>query len=80
MGKSSEKFLEEREMDVFCIMSEKHYRELATEQRENMKSVDFRESNEYLDNKDDPIYMKLYKDNKKTKKELQEYLFNKRHN
>lgn len=68
-----------KQMDVFCIMSEDMYKSLSKEQREQIKSVDFRESNEYLDNKEDPMYMQLYKANKKTKKDLQEYLFNKRH-
>ena len=81
MGKSKEIFQEEREvnMDVFCIMKESVFNNLESEQRQAFDFIEVRESNEYEENKKDEYYLKLYKANKKTKKDLQEYLFKKRH-
>ena len=69
----------QKEMDVFVIMPEQSFNKFNAETRANFKTIDYRESNEWENNKDDPHYKKLYKENKKTKKALQDYLFNKRH-
>ena len=79
MGASKDKFMEQREMEVFCIVPESVYNSLDSKQRTAFKYSEFRESNEYEENKSDATYMELYRANKKTKKALQEYLFNKRH-
>lgn len=41
--------------------------------------TEVREQNEYEKHKDDENYIRLKKAEKKAKKDLQEYLFNKRH-
>jgi len=70
MGASKEMFLRMREDD---------FNALSNETRELFTYVEVREVDEYLNNKDDINYLKLYKEQKKAKKNLQQYLFNKRH-
>ena len=66
--------------EVFCIMREQQFNEMQQQERESLLYVEFRESNEYENNKDDPNYIKLKKSEKKAKNDLQTYLFNKRNN
>ena len=65
--------------EIFTIMREEEFNSLSPEFREKMLSIEVREANEWLENNNDPIYIKLYKASKNAKKELQTYLFNKRH-
>ncbi len=66
--------------EIFCIMREEQFNAMQQEEREYLIYVEFREANEYQNNKDDPNYIKLKKAEKKAKNELQTYLFNKRNN
>lgn len=65
--------------EVFLRMREDDFNALSNETRELFTYVEVREVDEYLNNKDDINYLKLYKEQKKAKKNLQQYLFNKRH-
>lgn len=64
---------------MFLIMQEADFNELPAGVRDKFNHIEVRESNEYETHRDDPNYIKLYKAKKKAKKDLQEYLFNKRH-
>jgi len=64
---------------LFLIMSESLFEELTPEFRKKIYHIEVREANEWDDNKDDINYVKLKKAEKKAKKDVQEYLFNKRH-
>ena len=70
MGASKEMFLRMREND---------FDNLNSETRALFTYVEVREANEYEKNKDDDNYLKLYKEQKKAKENLQKYLFEKRH-
>ena len=65
--------------EIFCVMREEQFNAMQQEERESLIYVEFREANEYLNNKDDANYIKLKKAEKKAKNDLQTYLFNKRH-
>lgn len=65
--------------ELFLIMREELFNELSPEFRSRISHIEVREANEWESNKDDPNYLKLKKAEKKAKKDLQEYLFNKRH-
>jgi hypothetical protein len=66
--------------EIFCIMREDQFNAMHQQERESLIYVEFRESNEYDNNKDDKNYLTLKKAEKKAKNELQTYLFNKRNN
>ena len=65
--------------EMFLRMRENDFNALSNEVRSQFTYVEVREVDEYLNNKEDEYYLKLYKDQKKAKNNLQEYLFNKRH-
>jgi len=66
--------------EIFCIMREEQFNAMAQAERESLIYVEVRELNEYQNNKDDPNYLTLKKAEKKAKADLQQYLYNKRHN
>lgn len=65
--------------EMFLRMREEDFNALSNKARDKFTYVEVREENEYETHKDDPNYQKLYKSQKKAKKDLQTYLFNKRH-
>ena len=60
-------------------MREQDFNELDNNTRSLFTYVEVREANEYEENKADYNYLKLYKEQKKAKDNLQKYLFEKRH-
>ena len=66
--------------EIFARMREDDFNNLDNETRGIFTYVEVREFNEYEENKNDPNYLKLYKEQKKAKNNLQDYLFEKRHN
>ena len=66
--------------EYFLIMREDQFNAMEEIDRSNLLYIEARESNEYDNNKDDANYIKLKKVEKKAKKDLQIYLFNKRNN
>lgn len=65
--------------ELFLIMREELFNELSPEFRGRISHIEVREANEWEENRNDENYLKLKKAEKKAKKDLQEYLFNKRH-
>jgi hypothetical protein len=65
--------------EMFLRMREDDFNSLTPAQREIFTYVEVREADEYENNKNDPNYMALHKAKRKATKEVQEYLFNKRH-
>jgi hypothetical protein len=65
--------------EMFLRMREEDFNILTPAQREIFTYVEVREANEYENNKNDPNYLSLHKAKRKATKEVQEYLFNKRH-
>ena len=66
--------------EVFIIASEEVFKLIPSEIRHKFKYIEFKEENEYEDNKTDEVYKQLYKAKKKANKEVSEYLFKKRNN
>lgn len=67
--------------EYFLIMKQEHFeQELTPLQRGMFTYCELRESNEYETHKDDENYLKLKKEEKKAKRAVQDYLYNKRHN
>jgi hypothetical protein len=66
--------------EYFIIMREDQFNAMEEIERSDLLYIEARESNEYDNNKDDFNYIKLKKSEKKAKKDLQVYLFNKRNN
>jgi len=66
--------------EYFLIMTEEKFNALDTETRALFTHVEVREASEWINNQDDPIYRKLYKDQQNSKKILQSYLYDKRNN
>ncbi len=66
--------------EMFLRMREQDFNELDNNTRSLFTYVEVRESNEYEENRNDENYIKLYKEQKKAKDNLQKYLFEKRHN
>ena len=66
--------------EYFLIMREDQFNAMHELDRMNLIYVEARESNEYENNKDDVNYIKLEKLQRKAKKDLQNYLYNKRNN
>lgn len=65
--------------ELFLRMREQDYNELTPETRALFTYTEVREVDEYEKHKDDEKYMKLLKIKRKANKDLQEYLFWKRH-
>ena len=65
--------------EMFLRMRESDFNELSETQRSKFTYVEVREANEYENNRNDPNYIKLYKEQKKAKDNLQKYLHQKRH-
>ena len=65
--------------EMFLRMREDDFNTLTQGQREIFTYVEVREANEYENNKNDPNYLSLHKAKQKATKEVQEYLFKKRH-
>ena len=65
--------------EMFLRMREQDFNELDNNTRSLFTYVEVRESNEYEENRNDENYLKLYKEQKKSKDNLQKYLFDKRH-
>ena len=66
--------------EMFLRMREQDFNEIDNHTRSLFTYVEVRESNEYEENRNDENYLKLYKEQKKSKDNLQKYLFDKRHN
>ena len=66
--------------EYFLIMREQEFNELTPDERLRFTHVELREANEWEMNRDDETYCKLKKAEKTAKKQVQEYLFNKRNN
>lgn len=64
--------------EIFLRMRESDFKELSEAQRSKFTYFEVREFNEYENNRNDPNYIKLYKEQKKAKDNLQKYLFDKR--
>lgn len=69
----------ERSKEIFMRMREQEFNELPPHIREKFTYVEVREVNEYDLNKDDPKYLAHYKEYRKAKESLQNYLYDKRH-
>jgi hypothetical protein len=65
--------------EMFLRMREEDYNSLKPQTRALFTYAEVRESGEYEKHKDDPNYLTLYKAKRKASKEVQMYLFNKRH-
>ena len=65
--------------EMFLRMREQDFNGLDNHTRSLFTYVEVRESNEYEENRNDENYLKLYKEQKKSKDNLQKYLFDKRH-
>lgn len=68
----------ERSKEMFLRMRESDFNELTESQRSKFTYIDVHESNEYENNKNDANYLKLYKEQKNAKDNLQKYLYEKR--
>jgi hypothetical protein len=66
--------------EMFLRMREDDFNALSNEVRDLFTYVEVREANEYETHKHDINYLSLYKAQKKAKKDLQDYLYNKRNN
>lgn len=65
--------------EYFLIMKQEHFeQELTPHQRSMFNYCELRESNEYETHKNDENYIRLKKQEKKSKKAVQDYLYNKR--
>lgn len=67
-------------MIVICTMTEEVYNDIPHKNRKEFKSINFKEKDEWDTHKDDKVYLRLRKRQSKAKKELEKYLFDKRHN
>ena len=65
---------------IFTIMRENDFNELTPDFRNRLLSIEVREANEWQEHQNDEVYRKLYKAQQNAKRELQNYLFNKRNN
>jgi hypothetical protein len=66
--------------EMFLRMRMSDYESLPPQVRSLFTYEEVREVDEYQNNKDDPNYIKLHKAKRTAAKEVQKYLFNKRHN
>jgi NAD(P)H-dependent flavin oxidoreductase YrpB (nitropropane dioxygenase family) len=65
--------------EMFLRMRENDFDNLNSETRALFTYVEVREANEYEENRNDEMYLKLYKEQKKAKDNIQKYLYEKRH-
>lgn len=65
--------------EVFLRMKEMDFDNLPNEIRSQFLYVEVREVDEYQTHKEDKYYLSLKKAERKAKKDVQTYLFNKRH-
>jgi len=70
----------ERSKEIFAIMREEEFNSLTPDFRSKLLSIEVREASEWLNNREDANYIKLYKAQQNAKKMLQTYLFEKRNN
>lgn len=66
-------------MEVSAVIPEDVFNKIPKELIDKFKYVNFKETNEYENNKEDTIYLEYYKRYKKARNDKDEYLFNKRH-
>ena len=64
--------------EIFLRMREDDFNALSNETRELFTYVEVREADEYEMNKEDKYYLSLKKAERKAKKDVQEYLYQKR--
>jgi hypothetical protein len=64
--------------EMFLRMREDDFNALPNETRDLFTYVEVREADEYEQHKEDIYYLALKKAERKAKKDVQEYLFNKR--
>ena len=64
--------------EMFLRMREDDFNALSNEVRSQFIYVEVREVDEYLNNKEDKYYLSLKKAERKAKKDVQEYLYQKR--
>jgi len=65
--------------EMFLRMRENDFDNLNSETRALFTYVEVREANEYEERRNDEMYLKLYKEQKKAKDNIQKYLYEKRH-
>ena len=65
--------------EMFLRMREDDFNALSNETRELFTYVEVREADEFEMNKEDKYYLSLKKPERKAKKDVQTYLFAKRH-
>ena len=66
--------------EIFAIIREELFNEIHPTIRQSFTHIEVREANEWEENKDDETYVKLKKAERKAKKDLQTYLYDKRNN
>lgn len=66
--------------EIFAIIREELFNEISPTVRQAFTHIEVREANEYDENKNDEVYLKLKKAERKAKKDLQTYLYDKRQN
>jgi hypothetical protein len=66
-------------MIVIATMTQDVFKKVPYNLRIDFKNVKFVEVDEYNNNKHDKVFLKLYEKQKKAKKDLEIYLFEKRH-
>lgn len=69
----------ENELNWIVVMPDKMFRALPPDYRNSLISVKVAENYEYQTHKDDPNYIRLNKEVKTAKNNLETYLYNKRH-
>jgi hypothetical protein len=66
--------------EIFAIIREELFNEIHPTVRQGFTHIEVREANEWEEHKDDEMYVKLKKAERKAKKDLQTYLYDKRNN
>ncbi len=66
--------------EIFAIIREELFNEMPSEMRQSFTHIEVREANEWDENKNDEMYVKLKNDERLAKKQLQTYLYDKRNN
>lgn len=66
--------------EIFAIIREELFNEISPTVRQGFTHIEVREANEWEEHKDDEMYVKLKKAERKAKKDLQTYLYDKRNN
>lgn len=70
----------ERSKEYFLIMREEEFNALEEQTRAKFTHVELREADEWLNNRDDEHYVKLKNAERLAKKQVQQYLYDKRNN